>query len=155
MIKNDLQHLRDADKFDHIVSLARRDIEDFDMMEFSLPRKRKVPMRLGGGEINSTAFSVSDVYRPDYFKMLDAAVQNLEKYFTSTDLKKYGELCAVLLQGTDPSDIMKNYPELSSDASMEELRFFHRQFCVGNLDSVQKLFAEMSPDVKKMFPNVE
>lgn len=68
------------------------------MEELSLPRVRKIPMRIEGAATHNFN-TVEEYYRPQYFQLLDAALANLDAYFISTDLTEYGKLTDMLELG--------------------------------------------------------
>ena len=71
--------------------------------------------------------TAEEVYRVEFFKVIDSASENLNEYFTSTDLMVYRDLGEMLLSGSFKPQIVRKYPELS-DSLEQELGFFRNQF---------------------------
>lgn len=66
----------------------------------------------------------------------------------------YNDLSEMLRSGSYKSQTVKKYPELS-DALEQELAFFHNQFKGSSIDEYRKVFVNMVPEVRRMFPEVE
>ncbi|XP_068239780.1 zinc finger MYM-type protein 1-like [Palaemon carinicauda] len=109
-------------------------------------------------ELGSTTASEQQVseefYRVEFFSVIDAAVLNIKEYFTSTDLTEYQDLSSVLLTGTHKPEIITKYPELNESLN-QQLDFFHNQFKGSTVEDYRKIFADMVPEVRRMFPQVE
>lgn len=104
--------------------------------------------------LQHTIVTLEEYYRPQYFQLLDAALANLDAYFTSTDLTEYGKLTDMLVTGVYNAVVSERYPELTADLE-QELAFFHRNFTVTHISDLQDEFELMTPEVRRMFQQVE
>ena len=112
-------------------------MQDIDVSEPSLPRKRKVPSRyeLGGSEYHN-AENVEDYYRPIYFSVLDTIIQCIVSRFDQPGYKTYENLVAILLKGADGksfaaelSVVLQLYAEdLDKDCLCFQLQLVHAHF---------------------------
>ena len=79
----------------------------------------------------------------------------LEELLYITGHQSIQEIVRILLTGVYNSEICKQYPELGS--SLKEDFFFykryHSSYC--SLEDCRKLFLDMVPEVRRMFPQVE
>ena len=150
-----LQSLRCNDKFKEMFEAAEQKRQQCNLEPVTLPRKRRVPNRQDDGVAPEyTANSAEEIYRVDFFKVIDSASSNVTEYFTSTDLTAYQDLSSVLLTGSFQKQIISKYPELT--ASLEqELGFFLNQFRGSSVEEYRKIFITMVPEVRRMFPQVE
>ena len=126
----------------------------------SLPRSRKVPRKHYYNDCSASSqhvpVSEEDHYRPDYFKITDSALVNLNEYFSSTDLDEYRKLTDSLLTDIVDTEALSKYPELSDcDAIKLQLSFFKTQFQPKSVSECWILFKTMKVEVKQMFPLVE
>lgn len=154
IVKEELNALRTEDVFNNIVIQVEADIERMNLEPLVLPRRRKVPRKFGGGDVAAPVDSAEDMYRHEFFRVIDKAVINIDKYFTSTDLSSYSDLTTMLGNAVYNDVVVQKYPELSQDLK-HELPFFRRQFQFNSVSEVHTIFKDMSPDVRKMFPCVE
>lgn len=153
-LKRELQSLRSEDTFHKIFVEAEEMAESLSLEELSLPRVRKIPMRIEGGVATHNFNTVEEYYRPQCFQVLDAALANLDAYFTSTDLTEYGKLTDMLVTGVYNAVVSERYPELTADLE-QELAFFHRNFTVTHISDLQDEFESMTPEARRMFQQVE
>jgi len=149
-----LQSLRTDQTFKEVFEAAQQKLQQCQLDPVTLPRKRKLPKRLDGGTQEYTANSAEEVYRVEFFKVIDSASENLNEYFTSTDLMAYRDLGEMLLSGSFKPQIVRKYPELS-DSLEQELGFFRNQFSGSSVEDYRKIFVDMVPEVRRMFPQVE
>ena len=150
-----LQSLRSDSKFHELFEAAQQKLQDCNLEPVTLPRKHKVPRRLDDGAApDYTSESAEEMYRVDFFKVIDSAAYNVTEYFSSTDLMAYRDLSAILLTGSFKPDVVRKYPELN-DSLEHELAFFLHQFKGSSIEDYRKIFAEMVPEVRRMFPQVE
>ena len=153
-LKRELQSLRSEDTFHNIFVEAEEMAESLSLEELSLPRVRKIPMRIEGGVATHNFNTVEEYYRPQCFQVLDAALANLDAYFTSTDLTEYGKLTDMLVTGVYNAVVSERYPELTADLE-QELAFFHKNFTVTHISDLQDEFESMTPEARRMFQQVE
>ncbi|XP_033639835.1 uncharacterized protein LOC117300216 [Asterias rubens] len=131
------------------------DAAECNLEPVTLPRKRKLPKRHDDGATQEyTANSAEELYRVDFFKVIDSAISNLKDYFTSTDLILYKDLSDVLLTGSVQPHTIRKYPELT-DSLQQQLAFFRNQFSGSSVEDYRKIFLAMVPEVRRMFPQVE
>ena len=150
-----LQSLRCEHKFKRLFEEAEQKLHLCDLDAIPLPRKKKIPKRLDQGfASNYSHDSAEEFYRVEFFSVIDAAVLNIKEYFTSTDLTEYQDLSSVLLTGTHKPEIITKYPELNESLN-QQLDFFHNQFKGSTVEDYRKIFADMVPEVRRMFPQVE
>ncbi|XP_068213365.1 zinc finger MYM-type protein 1-like [Palaemon carinicauda] len=152
-----LQSLRCEHKFKRLFEEAEQKLHLCDLDAIPLPRKKKIPKRLDQGlgfASNYCHDSAEEFYRVEFFSVIDAAVLNIKEYFTSTDLTEYQDLSSVLLTGTHKPEIITKYPELNESLN-QQLYFFHNQFKGSTVEDYRKIFADMVPEVRRMFPQVE
>ncbi|XP_068225569.1 zinc finger MYM-type protein 1-like [Palaemon carinicauda] len=152
-----LQSLRCEHKFKRLFEEAEQKLHLCDLDAIPLPRKKKIPKRLDQGlgfASNYCHDSAEEFYRVEFFSVIDAAVLNIKEYFTSTDLTEYQDLSSVLLTGTHKPEIITKYPELNESLN-QQLDFFHNQFKGSTVEDYRKIFADMVPEVRRMFPQVE
>lgn len=148
-----LQSLRCDHKFKEMFDAAEQKLQQCDLEAVPLPRKRKIPKRRDYGTAPEySPYSAEELYRVDFFRVIDAAVSNIKEYFTSTDLIEYRDLSSVLLTGSFKPEILK-YPELN-ESLQQELEFFHHQFKGSSVEDYRKIFTDMVPEVRRMFPQV-
>ena len=149
-----LQSLRTDKKFREMFQQTQQRLDECKLDPVTLPRKRKLPVRLDEGTHEYTPSSAEEVYRVEYFKVIDSALENLKEYFTSTDLLAYSDLTDMLLSGLFNPEMVKKYPELL-DSLEQELSFFRNQYECTNVEEYRKTFVNMVPEVRRMFPQVE
>jgi hypothetical protein len=150
-----LNSLRNEDRFREIFQSAQNRIDDYDLTPFVLPRRRKIPRKVGDGSAAHTSPETpQDLFRVEFFKVIDSAVMNLDEGFQSTDLDKYNLLASALTTGNLNSSVVDDYPELSP-LLPQELSFFHSKFRGKTVEDFRLLFKGMAPEVRSMFPQVE
>ena len=98
--------------------------------------------------------TTEQIYRTEYFKVIDSAITNMDDYFTSTDLEEQGRLASMLLSGEYHQDLVDKYPELSHNLR-NELSFFRSQFKASSVEEYRQIFKAMEPAVRRMFGEVE
>jgi len=95
-----LSSLRNDDWFGEIFQSAQSRINDYQLMPLSRPRRRKIPRRLDDrSAANTSPETPEDLFRVQFFKMIDLALMHLDEEFQSTDLGKYNMLAAALISG--------------------------------------------------------
>ncbi|KAF0309845.1 Zinc finger MYM-type protein 1 [Amphibalanus amphitrite] len=91
-VRLQFRRMRTEEEFDAIYQAAKAMADDEDRVEEpTLPRKRKVPKRLGGGgehhDADPTAF-----YRRQFFELLDLLDTQLEERFNQPSMNKVAEV---------------------------------------------------------------
>lgn len=155
---SNLTVLRTKEEFTKIFHRAEDLIDQFGLDEITIPRARKIPKKLDDG--NSEHYNCSypeEKFRVVYFKAIDTASQQMRSYFESDDINEYKLLAGILLEGSSIAQICTNYPEIDCSALEREIMFFRNQFAnqYSSMDDCRKLFSNMVPEVKRMFPQVE
>jgi len=88
-----LSSLRNNDRFGEIFQSARSRINDFELMPLSVPSHRNIPRRLDDGSAaNTSPGTPGDLFRVQFFKVIDSALMHLDEELQSTDLGKYNML---------------------------------------------------------------
>ena len=121
-----------------------------------MPRKRRPPARYTGPAAAHTASTAAEFYKPQFYELLDAAVSELDERFSgSNGLQMYGRLEAMLLTGTLDSTMMQQYSEIHPDTLALELAMFRRTYTEAKLSDAVTALRAMSPDMRKLFQQVE
>lgn len=150
-----LSSLRNDERFGEIFQSAQSRINEFDLTPLALPRRRKIPRRLDDGSAaNTSPGTPEDLFRVQFFQVIDSALMHLDEEFQSTDLVKYNMLAAALISGNLDSSVVDSYPELSPFLP-QELTFFHSKFSGNTVEDFRLCFKNMAPEVRSMFPQVE
>ena len=103
LVKNELESLRTNEAFANILKESEEKIAELNLSELKMPRKRKMPKRYEDSEQNKIyENSVEDMYRTEFFQVIDSATSSLDQYFSSTDIDEYKANCDILLEGSDP-----------------------------------------------------
>jgi len=90
-----LSSLRNDDRFGEIFQSARRRINDFELMPLSHPRRRNIPRSNDDkSAANTSPGTPEDLFRVQFFKVIDSALMHLDEELQSTDLGKYNMLAA-------------------------------------------------------------
>ncbi|XP_041351026.1 zinc finger MYM-type protein 1-like [Gigantopelta aegis] len=157
VVSGELKKLRSIKKFSDIYQAAKAKIAELDLTPLAVPRQRKRHKRLQQG--NAEAFNTDtaeQMYRIQFFTVIDTAITNLQDYFVSSDLAKYQELSALLLNGTTSNEdaIIQEYPELTESLKIE-LSFYRNHHPASTLEGHRLIFKAMEPSVRRMFPQVE
>jgi len=147
-VKIELRELRTDTAFRSIVSKAEEDIEKMNLEPLALPRRRKIPKRVGGSDASASPSTIEELYRPEFFCVLDKAIGSMDKYFTSTDLAAYANITDMLCKGVYNESVVQKFPELSRDLE-QELPFFSRQFPMRTLTEIHTAFKDI-PSVPKV-----
>ena len=89
--------------------------------------------------------------------MLDVVVIELSGRFdrTSKSLTAYIALEEVLTLKSDDMTAVDRYTELSADGLRIELALLHKQFPFRTLAGAKTVFQDMSPEVRRLFPEIE
>ncbi|XP_041362929.1 zinc finger MYM-type protein 1-like [Gigantopelta aegis] len=157
VVSGELKKLRSTEKFSDIYQAAKAKIAELDLTPLAVPRQRKRPKRLQQGNAEAfTTDTAEQMYRIQFFTAFDTAITNLQDYFVSSDLAKYQELSALLLNGTTSNEdaIIQEYPELTESLKIE-LSFYRNHHPASTLEGHRLIFKAMEPSVRRMFPQVE
>ena len=64
--------------------------------------------------------SIEELYRTQYFQVIDTAISSLDQYFTSTDIEEYKSYCDIILEGSKPpKDFFSKHIEFSESLVSE------------------------------------
>ena len=63
--------------------------------------------------------TAEDLYRAEFFKVIDMAIEKLGYYFESDDIEHYKQLSSMILDEQYNSDIVSKYPELTASLEQE------------------------------------
>ncbi|XP_041372600.1 uncharacterized protein LOC121385875 [Gigantopelta aegis] len=157
VVSGELKKLRSIVKFSDIYQAAKAKIAELDLTPLAIPRQRKRPKRLQQGNAEAfTTDTAEQMYRIQFFTAIDTAITNLQDYFVSSDLAKYQELSALLLNGTTSNEdaIIQEYPELTESLKIE-LSFYRNHHPASTLEGHRLIFKAIEPSVRRMFPQVE
>ena len=159
MTKTELLRLRSEEKFDEIMSCCEEMCSNLELEQLSMPRIRKIPKKFDDNvRTTHQPQTVTDYFRPEFFKIIDSCIGRLDEYFTSNDILQVKQLSDLLLESsTDEENLataINRYPELNDNLKIE-LDFFKSQFPAGNLNDVHKQFLAMKPGTRTMFQQVE
>ena len=87
--------------------------------------------------------------------MIDVGLACRNDHFDSSDLNEYHKLCKTLISGIPDRDAIKDYPELCDSALDIEPQMYVRHYKRPCLAEHLKVFREMEPNIRCMFPAVE
>jgi Domain of unknown function (DUF4371)/hAT family C-terminal dimerisation region len=153
-VQDELTELRAEAHFNKIYEEVIKSIDEYDLMELKLPRRKQPPARLTGSAPAHHAQNEMDYYRALYYEYIDSVKTGLQQRFNSNDLKQYQQLESVLLHA-ETNDILTKYQELDSKSLIIQLRMFqHQNKCTSVVDAT-KCMREMVPEVRRLYPQVE
>ncbi|XP_043193723.1 zinc finger MYM-type protein 1-like [Amphibalanus amphitrite] len=115
--------MRTTVSFDKMYEKTERDAEEVGVDGPQLPRKRKVPMKLGGGDQHPDA-TAKEMYRRQFFEVLDLLTNQLKERFTQPTFEKAREVERVLEVRGETSP----FPP-SSESSMATIWTWHGWKC--------------------------
>ena len=156
LVKNELESLRTNEAFANILKESEEKIAELNLSELKMPRKRKMPKRYEDSEQNKIyENSVEDMYRTEFFQVIDSATSSLDQYFSSTDIDVYKANCDILLEGSDPPpEFFHKYRDFS-DSLVSEVSFYRKNFTGNSLEEHRLNFKSMDSSIRRMFPQVE
>ncbi|XP_043197372.1 zinc finger MYM-type protein 1-like [Amphibalanus amphitrite] len=96
--------MRTTVSFDKTYKKTERDAEEVGVDGPQLPRKRKVPMKLGGGDQHPDA-TAKEMYRRQFFEVLDLLTNQLKERFTQPTFEKAREVERVLEDASAGRDV--------------------------------------------------
>ena len=159
-VKTHLISLRNDKEFDDIVTDVELKVKELDLEPLTLPRRKNLPKRFSGPAEAYNPATVVEHFRIEYFKMLDATIQQLsDRILDCPGMRRFHELEAILLTGKVTS-IASEYPELCDQQSLKtELAIFLKlpqetnvtKSLAGSATSLRN----MVPEMRMMFPHVE
>lgn len=159
-VKTHLISLRNDKEFDDIITDVELKVKELDLEPLTLPRRKNLPKRLSGPAEAYNPATVVEHFRIEYFKMLDATIQQLSDIILDCPgMRRFHELEAILLTG-EVTSIASEYPELCDQQSLKtELAIFLKlpqeanvtKSLAGSATSLRN----MVPEMRMMFPHVE
>jgi len=136
-------------------------IEKLELDPLQIPRGKQPPKRLCGPATAYHPTTVVQYYAAEFYKILDVSIQQLSSLLLeSPRIQRYQELQMVLVRGII-TDVVHEYPELSSRTLQAELDMFRRLLALLDENSVASLsvcvdtFRNMAPAMRFMLPTVE
>jgi len=116
IVKAELTAMRTSSAFDSLLEDVNQHQKMMDLVPVDLPQQCRPPRHFTSPASSHTATSISDHYRPIYFRLLDSAITQLTERFSGSGLTKYKQLENVLLTGdvTDEQDLLSLYAELNT-----------------------------------------
>jgi len=133
-------------------------VKDLDLEDVQVPRQRKPPKRYTGDGVPHVATTVEDYYRPQYFLLVDNAVQNLKEYFqTNSSLLQYQALENVLLTGEnrDVAINLSAYEEIDWADLRIQVELFRRRRSIKSLSDAVCIMKGMAPELRGEYNEVE
>lgn len=124
VVKKELQHLRSDEVVKNMLASAELKVEDLGLDPF-VERHRKTCTKYSSGTQEYVARSSEDLWRVEFFRVIDSAMCNLNEYFTSTDLMKQNKLTSMLRKGVFHQELVDRYPELNKTL-LHELDLFRK-----------------------------
>lgn len=98
---------------------------NFNIEEPVLPRKRKLPLKLGGSKNQHYSNSPEDLYRCLYYEIIDTCIQSINNRFNSNGIKRAKDIEAFLLQNNNTEVFQENY---NRDFDTERLYLHKKMF---------------------------
>ena len=129
-VEKSLKDLRTDAEFQKFWKEAEEIATKLDLDAPQLPQQRRVPLRLGGGEMQPTYRSVEHYYQlTSYYPILDTIIGQLQERFSENDMGIVQNVEKVLLADTKgvSQDILEDvarFYELDQDNLKAELRGF-------------------------------
>ena len=156
LIKSELINLRTRKKFADIFKEVQKISDDLGLEYINFSRKGKALRRYQGSELAEQLYSnAEDYYRVQFYLAIDVALACLNDYFDFSDLNEYNKLSKTLISGILDRDAIKDYLELCDSALDIELQRHVRHYKTPCLAEHLKVFRDMEPNVRCMFPAVE
>lgn len=124
VVKKELQHLRSDEVVKNMLASAELKVEDLGLDPF-VERHRKTCTKYSSGTQEYVARPSEDLWRVEFFRVIDSAMCNLNEYFTSTDLMKQNKLTSMLRKGVFHQELVDGYPELNKTL-LHELDLFRK-----------------------------
>jgi len=156
IVKRELNRMRTMEYVTNMLSEVKRTVDELNLDEIVLPRRRQPPVRFCGSAEPHHAQSTEIYYRLKFFKLVDTAQVQLTERFgvDKVGLRQYRCLEEILLTG-DVSDVVDAYPEIHPIALQIELTMFRHQISYGSTTEAVLRMQEMTPEVQALFPQVK
>jgi hypothetical protein len=122
----ELQAYRNEAYFCKLFTWVINLIQEYDLDEIKLPRKRTTTSRYTGSAATHFDDNELDYYRRQYFEYIDLIKKDLTKRFDNEDLQQYQALEKVLLSA-EKNQVTSHYPELDNDTLIIQLQMFRHQ----------------------------
>jgi len=147
-VKRELNRMRTMEFVTNMLSEVKRIVDELNLDEIVLPRRRQPPERFCGSAEQHHAQSTEVYYRLEFFKLVDTVqVQHIERFgVDKVGLRQYRCLEEILLTG-DVSDVVDAYPEIHPKALQIELAMFRHQISYGSTMEAVLRMQEMTPEV--------
>lgn len=155
LVEKQLLHIRDSETFALVIAQTTAQIEELQIEPLCLPRRRQAPQRYSSTGSSYHAETVSDHYRPMFLECIDLARRGLNARFNSEDLLKYQSLENLLLCDEFDTAMVENHPDFYTASLKTELAMFRYQFSPMCCADAAATIRQMSPEVRRMFPQVE
>lgn len=153
-----LRDLRDETAFDQLLAETTLNAAELDLEELQVPRQRKPPKRYAGSAESHIATTVCDYYRPQYFFLIDTAIQQLtDRFHGNSSLIKYQALENLLVTGEcgDGVNDLSVYKEIDWPDLNMQLELFRRKRSVKCLNDAVIILKGMSPELRGEYTEVE
>jgi hypothetical protein len=151
-----LLSFRTEDDFDRILSDTNAVCQTLDLETLKVPRQRKPPTRYTGPATAHVAATVKDYYRPQFFTLIDTAVQQLkERFGNSVGLTKFRSIEHILLSGNVDKEVLSPYTELDVNDLELQLQLFRRKRPTNSVDEVACALRAMLPETRGEYSEVD
>ena len=155
-VSNELKQLRCDGKFATIMQKCSDAADKLGLKPLAVPRPSRPPARFVGPAQAHLASTPEDIFRPQYYEMIDTATSDIAERFTSsTGLQTYMKLENTLLTGIVDKHLLENYKEINCYDLEVQLAMFHRNNAVTRLSQAVTVLRNMSSDVRDMFDEIE
>ena len=128
-----LQKCREEIIFSDIIDLVNKCIDDNDIDDLVLPRKIK-------RKDNNQHITIEELYRRDYYRIIDMAIESIHTYFNATDINIYKEMEQIFTNTEHNIDIIKDYTELCKEDLIAEIRCYTKCYNNMNLNNIIKKY---------------
>ena len=149
-----LMTLRTEKIFNGILNESERLAEAFGLEPVIVPRQRKFPKHFASSTEAHASSSLVDYYQPEFFELIDYAVQQLKARFAREGLTKYQAIENVLLFG-EIGEASNEYTFLDAIDLRLQLPQFRRRHPVKSELEAVTCFREMVPEVRGEYSEVE
>lgn len=159
VVKSKLASMRTDDTFGDMFCSSSTAAGHLQLNDIELPRRRRPPARYTGRAEAYSFSTAEEHYRTLFYQLVDVTSTQLEERFdtTSSGLSTYLKLESVLLQGklAPHEELLRGYPELDNSGLSTQLAMFHSQMTYSDVNGAVDAMKAMSPDVRRLFPQVE
>jgi len=157
-----LQDCRSTETFTSIFVEATEAVAELELDEISLPRTRIVSRRIDRGTTQYVAPSAEAFYRAEFFKLIDAGINQLNDRFDQPGIRRCMAMEEYLLKPPHPPAVLQNsaltlddYPELDSERLAVQLLMFHQLHQFSTVQEAAAILAGMSTECRALFQQVE